>query len=122
MTTSTAVTSVFIDPPSRRIREIRAASCAKRWEGGYGTLGQYRLEEVHPLMGRRFLTRGRVDDMPRLQTIVLLLSGVVLAAVAAGAADFETPANQNVTHALPAELDRGPRDAVPAPVGAASYM
>src|SRR2546430_12570297 len=55
ITNSTAVTSPFIDPPSRRIREIRAASCAKRWEGGYGTLGQYRVEEVHLLMGRRFL-------------------------------------------------------------------
>src|SRR3989442_9337803 len=109
MTTSTAVTSVFIDPPSRRIREIRAASCAKRLEGGYGTLGQYRLEEVHPLMGRRFLTRGRVDDMPRLQTMVLLLSGVVLAAVAAGAAHFQTPPQKNVSDGLPPQVANTPR-------------
>src|SRR2546428_7168241 len=115
MTTSTAVTSVFIDPPSRRIREIRAASCAKRWEGGYGTLGQYRLEEVHPLMGRRFLTRGRVDDMPRLQTMVLLLSGVVLAAVAAGGAHYENPPHKNATVRLPAERDKVRRYPVPVP-------
>src|SRR6266446_443863 len=52
MTISPAVTSVFIDPPSRRTRAIRAASCAKRWEGGNGTLGPYRGDEVHLLMGR----------------------------------------------------------------------
>src|SRR2546425_6031393 len=109
MTTSTAVTSVFIDPPSRRIREIRAASCAKRWEGGYGTLGQYRLEEVHPLMGRRFLTRGRVDDMPRLQTMVLLLSGGRLAAVAAAPPDRHTAAEQHVKDVLRAQRATRPR-------------
>src|SRR2546427_11505172 len=73
-------------------------------------------------MGRRFLTRGRVDDMPRLQTMVFLLSGVVLAAVAAGPPDSETPANKNVTDVLPAELAKGPRYAVRDPVVADGYM
>src|SRR2546428_12988740 len=73
-------------------------------------------------MGRRFLTRGRVDHMPRLKTMVLLLSGVMLAAVAAGAADYETPANKNVTDVLPAELAKGPRYAVRDPMGADGYM
>src|SRR6266478_587087 len=73
-------------------------------------------------MGRRFLTRGRVDDMPRLKTMVLLLSGVMLAAVAAGAADYETPVNKNVTDVLPAEQAKGPRYAVRDPVVADGYM
>src|SRR6266446_114133 len=73
-------------------------------------------------MGRRFLTRGRVDDMPRLKTMVLLLSGVMLAAVAAGAADYETPVNKNVTDVLPAELAKGPRYAVRDPVVADGYI
>ena len=60
--------------------------------------------------------------MPRLQTMVLLLSGVVLAVVAAGAADYETPANRNVTEVLPAELAKGPRYAVREPVVADGYM
>jgi len=60
--------------------------------------------------------------MPRLQTMVLLLSGVLLAAVAAGAADYETPANKNVTDVLPAELAKGPRYAVRDPVVADGYM
>ena len=54
--------------------------------------------------------------------MVLLLSGVVLAAVAAGAADYETPANKNVTDVLPAELAKGPRYAVRDPVVADGYM
>src|SRR3989475_69962 len=73
-------------------------------------------------MGRRFLTRGRVDDMPRLKTMVLLLSGVMLAGVAAGAADYETPVNKNVTDVLPAEQAKGPRYAVRDPVVADGYM
>ncbi len=60
--------------------------------------------------------------MPRLKTMVLLLSGVMLAAVAAGAADYETPVNKNVTDVLPAELAKGPRYAVRDPVVADGYM
>jgi hypothetical protein len=60
--------------------------------------------------------------MPRLQTMVLLFSGVVLAVVAAGAADYETPTNKNVTDVLPAELAKGPRYAVRDPVVADGYM
>ncbi len=54
--------------------------------------------------------------------MVLLLSGVMLAAVAAGAADYETPVNKNVTDVLPAELAKGPRYAVRDPVVADGYM
>jgi hypothetical protein len=54
--------------------------------------------------------------------MVLLFSGVVLAVVAAGAADYETPTNKNVTDVLPAELAKGPRYAVRDPVVADGYM
>ena len=60
--------------------------------------------------------------MPRHRTLVLLLSGVMLAAVAAGAADYETPTNRKVTEVLPAELAKGPRYAVRDPVVADGYM
>ena len=60
--------------------------------------------------------------MPKLQTMVLLFSGVVLAVVAAGAADYETPTNKNVTDVLPADLAKGPRYAVRDPVVADGYM
>jgi len=69
-----------------------------------------------------FLLTMEVDDMPGHRTLVLVLSGVLLAAVAAGAADYETPTNRSVADVLPADLAKGPRYAVREPVVADGYM
>src|SRR5262249_15235569 len=68
------------------------------------------------------LRRRRVDDMPRHRTLVLLLSVMVLAAVVAGAADYEIHTNRKVAEVLPPELAKGPHYTVRDPVVTDGYM
>ena len=60
--------------------------------------------------------------MPRYRALVLVLSIVVVAAVAAGAADYELHTNRKVAEVVPPELAKGPHYTVRDPVVTDGYM